>query len=419
MRLHNSESPMPSVCRGLTNIHLNPNNAGNSQINNNKNVGTSIAISCADGTSSSSIGNSSSSSSLSTSAFMNGYAISVIDKSMVSPKNRHAADFRTFASKLAVKDESSSSSNSSESRAYARGNYCNAEQSTMIKLDSRNAPRCEQSSSILPGQQICADACGQDQSTLPNTDSSGPSQIDLSVSPHADIHSGSALRIEQPIVATLPDGRVVTRSEQSMNILLTEDLCGTRQPDHATSIRRLSVTNEDLCPTSSRQLEQSTTNILVSEDLRGMRQHADQSTSLARATEDLRISRAEQPINTQNTLDLRGVPRSQQNANISLNDSRVMISRPEQATMIPLAEGRSNPIAEHNSPAVQPDLRSGVPRILQNSAAALPGHSVAVPVAAQSAAQSGSSVLLTEEVSHSEEPLPPGWEMRYDLYGRR
>ncbi|XP_012225415.1 E3 ubiquitin-protein ligase Su(dx) isoform X2 [Linepithema humile] len=418
MRLHSSENLMPSVCRGLTNIHLNPNNGGNSQTNNNKNVGTSIAISCADGTSSSNIGNSSSSSSLSTSALVNGHAIPIADKSMVSPKNRHAADVRTFASRLAVKDESSASSNSSESRVYTRGNYCNAEQSAMIKLDSRNVPRCEQSS-IIPGQQICADACGisrQDQSTLPNADSSGPSgQMDLSASPHADVHSGSALRIEQPIVATLPDGRVVTRSEQSMNILLTEDLC-TRQPDHTTNIRRLSV-NEDLCP-ATRQMEQSTTNILVSEDLRGMRQHADQSANSIRVTEDLRIPRAEQPINTQGALDLRGVSRSQQNTNISLNDGRALISRPEQSTMIPLTEGRPNSIAEHVSPAVLPDLRSGVPRILQTTAT-LPSQSVAVPVAGQSVAQSGSSVLLAEEVGHSEEPLPPGWEMRYDLYGRR
>lgn len=419
MRLHNTESLMPSACRGLTNIHLNPNNSGNSQTNNNKNVGTSIAISCADGTSSSNIGNSSSSSSLSTSALMNGHAIPIGDKSMVSPKNRHIADVRTFASRLAVKDESSASSNSSENRAYTRGNYCNpvAEQSAIIKLDSRNVPRCEQSSSIISGQQICADACGlsrQDQSALPNMDSSGPSQVDLSVSPHADVHSGNVLRIEQPIVATLPDSRTV-RLEQSMNILFT-DICGTRQPDH-TNIRRLSVTNEDLCPTTRQ--EQSTTNILVSEDLRGMRQHADQPASSVRVTEDSRISRAEQPINTQGTLDLaRGMPRSQQNTNISLNDGRALISRPEQSTMIPLTEGRSNSIAEHVSPAVMPDLRSGVPRILQ-TAASLPSQAVAVPVAGQSVAQSGSSVLITEEVGHSEEPLPPGWEMRYDLYGRR
>ncbi|XP_050445104.1 E3 ubiquitin-protein ligase Su(dx) isoform X2 [Cataglyphis hispanica] len=452
MRLHSSDSLAPSMCR-LTNIHLSPNyNSGNSQTNSNiANIGPSTIVSSVD-----------------------------VDKSMMSPGNRHAADIRTFAGRLTIKEQSPASANSSEGRVYRRGSYGNLteQQSMMAKSDLRSIQRSEQSSSMISGQQTCAaDVRGilrQDQPV----DNSGASQVDLNVSLHADTRgSGGALRIEQPtviptspdgrvmtrsehtlrieqptVVATLPDGRVVTRAEQSTSgNHLADDLRETRQPtEQSTNVRRVSTTNEDLRairqPEQSiansirvsedirgirQQTEQSTNNIRLNEDSRGMRQSeqsvrvedlratrqqpTEQSTSV-RLQEDLRVPRAEQSLNA----DLRGVSRcaGQQNANILPTDGHrttSSVSRSEQSAMFSLPDGRTISIAEHmSSPAALPDPRSGVSRIPQTSVA-VPGQSMAV----SATAQPGSSVLLAEDVGHSEEPLPPGWEMRYDLYGRR
>lgn len=492
MRLHSSDSLAPSMCR-LTNIHLSPNyNSGNSQTNSNAaNIGSSTTIiSSVDSTSGNNV---SSSSSLSANTLMNGHAIPIVDKSMMSPGNRHAADIRTFAGRLTIKDQSPASANSPEGRVYRRGSYGNPveQQSAMAKLDLRSMPRLEQSSSIILGQQTCAaDVRGilrQDQPI----DSSGAAQTDPNVSLHADARSsGGALRIEQPtspdgrvitrsehalrieqpvvgtrtpehtlrieqptVVTTLSDGRVLTRSEQSTSgNHLTDDLRETRQStEQPTNIRRMSTTNEDL--RAIRQPEQSiASSIRVSEDMRGMRQQTEQlannlrlnedsrgirqseqsvrtvedlrttrqqpteqSTSV-RLQEDLRIPRAEQSLNA----DLRGVSRGAgpQNANILPTDGHrtaSSVTRSEQSAMFSLPDGRTISIAEHmSSPAVLPDPRSGASRIPQTTVP-LPSQSMAVPATAQP----GSSVLLAEDVNHSEEPLPPGWEMRYDLYGRR
>lgn len=439
MRLHSSENLAPSIYRGLTNIHLSPSyNGGNSQANSNKNVGLSTTIPSTDGTSSN-VGNSASSSSLSTSILVNGHAIPMADKSMMSPGHRHVTDVRTFASRSTIKEQSGSA-NSSEGRVYTWSNYSNADQSAIVKSDSRGPPRSEQSPSMISGQQICADVRGisrQDQSMLSNMDSSSASQTDANTSSHADSCSAGALRIEQPIIAALSDGRVMTRSEQSTNILLADDLHdlrGARQPDQSTTIRRTSMTNEDQRATRQqpeqsanirvaedlargmRQSEQST-NVRASEDLRVIRQQSEQSTSV-RPQEDLRTPRAEQSINTASLLDLRGVSRSQQNTSVPLTDSRAVVFRSEQSTVIPLTDGRTIPIVEHMSPVALSDSRSNIPRISQ-TAASLSNQAIAASIPGQSVTQPGSSVVLTEDINHSEEPLPPGWEMRYDLYGRR
>ncbi|KAH0955911.1 hypothetical protein HN011_007261 [Eciton burchellii] len=421
MRLHSSENLTPSVCRGLTNIHPSPNyNGGSSQMNSNKSIGPSTAISNADGTSASNIGSSSSLSSLSAGTLVNGHAIPMADKSMVSPGNRHAADIRTFTNRLTFKEQSSTSTNSMDSRTYTRSNYGNTEQSAMLKSDPRVVSRPEQT--LVNTGQICTDVRGisrQDQSTLSGADISQP---DSSVS----LDTRSALRVEQPIITTLADGRVIARSlEASTSILLTDDSRGMRQSDQSTNIR---VTGEDL--RAIRQSEQSTTSIRVSEDLRNMRQSNEQirvsedlrtirqqpeQSSNIRLQEDLRLLRTEQSVNP--IPDLRGAPHTQQSTNISVTDSRTAVSRSaeQSGTVIPLTDGRAVPIADHMSPAASlPDHRSGMSRLPQ---ASLPNQPMSV--AGQSTAQPNPSVLLTEDVNHSEEPLPPGWEMRYDLYGRR
>jgi len=437
IRLHSSKNLAPSIYHGLTNIHLSPSyNGGNGQAKSSKNVGLSTSIPSVDGTSSSNVGSSASSSSLSTSILVNGHAIPVADKSMTSPGNRHATDVRTFAGRSTVKEQSSASAsasaNPSDSRIYTWSNYNNADQSTVVKSDSRGSSRSDQSPSTS-GQQICADARvpRQDQSILSNIDN--VSQTDANASSHADACDGaSALRIEQPIVTTFPDNRVMTRSEQSMNILLADDIRGARQPDQSATIRRTSTTNED--QRVMRQQPEQPTNIRVTEDqTRGMRQpeqstsaragedlrairQSEQSTSV-RSPEDLRTPRTEQSINATSLLDLRGVSRSQQNTSVPLTDNRAVVFRSEQSAVIPLTDGRTIPIVEHMSPIALPDSRSNIPRIaMKQPAAPLPSNQSVASIPGQSVTQ---PVVLTEDINHSEEPLPPGWEMRYDMYGRR
>lgn len=445
MRLRSSKNLAPSIYHGLTNIHLSPSyNGENGQAKSSKSVRLSTSIPSADGTSSSNVGSSASSSSLSTSILVNGHAIPIADKSMTSPGNRHATDVRTFAGRSTVKEQSSASPNPSESQVYTWSNYSNADQSAVVKSDSRGPSRSDQSPSMISGQQICpdiiADARGiprQDQSILSNIDSSNISQTDANVSSHADACGGaSALRIEQPIVAALPDSRIMTRSEQSTNILLADDadLRGARQPDQSATIRRTSTTNEDQC--AIRQQPEQSTNIRVTEDLtRGMRQpeqstsvragedlrairQSEQSTSV-RPPEDLRTPRAEQSINATSLLDIHGVSLNQQNANVPLLEHRAVLLRPQRSLAISLTDERTIPNMRHMPPIALPDSRSNIPRIPQSAASLPSNQSVVVPISGQSVTQPGSSVVLTEDINHSEEPLPPGWEMKYDEYGRR
>ncbi|XP_032672771.1 E3 ubiquitin-protein ligase Su(dx)-like [Odontomachus brunneus] len=439
MRLHSSENLAPSVCRPFTNVHLSPNyNSGNSQTNSNKNVGSTSATN-ADGTSSN-VGSSSSSSSgsLSASSLANGHAISMADKSMVSPgirRRTYVTDVRTLVDmtrRMTLKDQQPTSV------SYSRNSY-GTEQSSMLKSDPRSGSRSEQSA-IMTG--MCTDArviSRQEQSVLSNTAdvSAAPHTSDPNVSPHVDA-ARSVLRIEQPIAgagAVFPDSRAMTRSEQSSSALMTEDLRVMRQqPEQTTSIR----VNEDLRTMRQQPEQQSATSIRVTEDVRGMRQQNEQTTSIrigedlrimrqqqqqaeqstsVHLPDDLRISRTEQSLNAP-LLDQRGVSRTnQQSATISLTtDGRTASGRSEQSAVVPLTDNRAIPMAEHMSPAALPDIRS-VPRIPQ-AAGSLSSQSAAMPVAGQSSvAQPG--VLITEDVAHSEEPLPTGWEMRYDVYGRR
>jgi len=432
MRLHSSENLTPSIYRGLTNIHLSPNyNGGNSQASSSKNVGFSTTISSADSTLSGNISSSASNSNLSTSILVNGHVIPMTDKS-ISPGNRHATDIRTFAGRLTIKELSSA--NPTESRSYTWSNHSNTDQSAIVKSDLCGPPQSEQSPSMISGQQICTDVHGisrQDQSILPSIDSSSASQTDVNASSHIDT-CGGASALEQSVVAAPLDGRVMARLEQLVNNipLNPDDLLCPRQLDQPANIRRMSMTNED--QRMMRQSEQSTnicmaedvrgmrkseqsTNVCVNEDLRTIRQQSEQSTSV-RPQEELRTLHAEQSLNTAPLLDFCGVSRGQQNASVPLTDNRVVF-RSEQSAVIPLSDGRAIPIVEHMSPVVLSDSRSSVPRIPQTavslsnqSAASMPGQSVTQP---------GSSIVLTEDINHSEEPLPPGWEMRYDLYGRR
>lgn len=415
MRLH-SENFAPPVCRGLTNIHISPNyNSGNSQTNSKKTVGISTTTPSGDGASSSNVGvinnsssnnNNSGSSSSSSSTLLNGHAISITDKSKVSPGNRHATDIQTFTGRVTIKDQSSLA-NPPENRVYVRNSYVNGEQSAIVKPDPRGVSRVEQSTSVIPGNgpQISADVRGifrQDQSIPSNTDNTDASPKDTNVNSR---NGGTALRIEQPVVATLPDGRVMTLDGQ----------ISTRPEQSDQSVNTRRITNEDI--RLIRQIEESALNTMgrhLDESSRAARQEPEYESMIIRLHEDLQIPRAEQTINTPHPSHLRGVTRNQQNTNVHPTDDHPTVSRLEPSTVIPLPEGRTHLTAEHVSPAAE--SRSGMPRIPQ-SVVSLPAQSVPVPIAGQSVAQAGSSALSSTD-DHSEK-LPSGWERRYDMYGRR
>lgn len=94
--------------------------------------------------------------------------------------------------------------------------------------------------------------------------------------------------------------------------------------------------------------------------------------------------------------DGRGIARSDPSSILSLDDAR-RISRTEQYT---------NPTTTRSNSRV-------VQRV-----APLTGQTTMIP---GQSTQPESSIVLAEvgPTNHSEEPLAPGWEMRYDIYGRR
>jgi len=247
MRLHSSENLTPSIYRSLTNIHLSPNyNGGNSQASSSKNVGLSTTISSVDSTLGGNMSSSASNSNLSTNILVNGHVIptdklmdnsNMTDKS-ISPGNRHATDIRTFAGRLTIKELSSA--NPTESRAYIWSNHSNTDQSAIVKSDLCGPPQSEQSPSMISGQQICTDFRGisrQDQSMLPSIDISSASQTDVNASSHIDT-CGGASALEQSVVVTPLDGRVMARLEQLVNNipLNPDDLLCLRQLDQPANI---------------------------------------------------------------------------------------------------------------------------------------------------------------------------------------
>ncbi|XP_076247280.1 suppressor of deltex [Calliopsis andreniformis] len=136
------------------------------------------------------------------------------------------------------------------------------------------------------------------------------------------------------------------------------------------------------------------------------------------------IARVDQPTTSTLTSN-QGNSQAEQAAGFTLPDG-TCISHPEQSvvfpnsqnnseqsTTVPMVEGRRIPCSEQSVSNIRPNSRV-VQRV-----ASLTGQTAVIP--SQSTSQAGSSIILAEiePTNHSEDPLPPGWEMRYDTYGRR
>lgn len=138
-------------------------------------------------------------------------------------------------------------------------------------------------------------------------------------------------------------------------------------------------------------------------------------------------SRADQPT-TSTLTDDQGISHLEQPALFTLPDGtsvphleqagacQTVQNSSEQSAALPMAEGRRPPRSDQTATAAS-NARSN-PRIVQR-VASLTGQTAVLP--GQSTPQSGSSIILAEvePTNHSEEPLPPGWEVRYDIYRRR
>ncbi|KAK2578358.1 hypothetical protein KPH14_002630 [Odynerus spinipes] len=113
--------------------------------------------------------------------------------------------------------------------------------------------------------------------------------------------------------------------------------------------------------------------------------------------------------------DIRVPTRSEQSNSILLPHC---IPRAEQSILITLPDACTIPRADESTANNLSNSRS-LNRMVQ-ATIPLAGQPT-MPVAGQSVAQLGSSVMLpdVDNTCHLEEPLPSGWEMRYDSYGRR
>lgn len=138
-------------------------------------------------------------------------------------------------------------------------------------------------------------------------------------------------------------------------------------------------------------------------------------------------SRVDQPT-TSTLTDDQGISHLEQPALFTLPDGtsvshleqagvcQTVQNSSEQSTALPMAEGRRLPRSDQAATSAS-NARSN-PRVVQR-VASLTGQTAMLP--GQSAPQSGPSIILAEvePTNHSEEPLPPGWEVRYDIYRRR
>ncbi|XP_012135438.1 suppressor of deltex [Megachile rotundata] len=226
---------------------------------------------------------------------------------------------------------------------------------------------------------------------------------------------------EQFSKISISEGRNIPQIEQST---VHPGVLGISRSD------QLATTNMDMCShnrteqsaSSDRnsRLEQSITPL--SDNCGAMR--SDQATI---PLDECILSRIDQPRNavlTDNQVNSQPeqsvvftVPDGsnlEQSALFLMADSHDIV-RLDQSATLPTAESRRIPHIDQS--ATSTSAAHSNPRMMQR-VASLTGQTAVIP---SQSTQSGSSILLAEvdHTNHSEEPLPPGWEMRYDIYGRR
>lgn len=206
------------------------------------------------------------------------------------------------------------------------------------------------------------------------------------------------------------DGCRSSRTELPMNLNTSEGRSISR-PEQSSS-----VPNTDERLTNFRS-DQSVSNSVS--DVHGVSQ--SESSSLTDVNTAYSASRVESislpniETRSDHLSDARGIVRSEQVNSVVPSHC---IPRSDQSVLITLPEARTISRSEESTANNLPDTRS-LNRMVQPPLSLAGQHTM--PVAGQSVTQPGSSIMLPEieNTCPSEEPLAPGWEMRYDGYGRR
>ena len=233
------------------------------------------------------------------------------------------------------------------------------------------------------------------------------------------------------------DGRIGTSSEQFPKVCVSESR-NISQLEQSTVLPgtvgisrsdQLTV-NTDIC--SHNRTEQSISNERnprtesvtgsVSDSYGTMR--ADQDTNPL--VDECIVSRVDQFRNSGLT-DSQGHSQTEQSVVFTLPDGSHLeqptvflmtdgrgIARSDQSSILSMGETRR---ISHSEQYTNSTTTRSNPRVIQR-VAPLTGQTTMIP---GQSTQSESSIVLADvdPANHSEEPLPPGWEMRYDIYGRR
>ncbi|XP_026667255.1 E3 ubiquitin-protein ligase Su(dx) isoform X2 [Ceratina calcarata] len=270
--------------------------------------------------------------------------------------------------------------------------------------ESRSIPQIEQSA-VLPGT---VGTSRSNQSNVANTrleHTAGHIPVGISRSNQSVVVSA---RLERP--AGHVPGTINERVPlaESANMSQPAVMSG---PVEISRSGPLTIANTDGC--SHNRTEQSVLSERNSRTEQTVTVPHSDSYGTVRA-DNQASSQTEQPV----VFTLQdGSHQEQQPAVYLITENRGMPRTDAQPAMLPGPEARR--MMPHNEQYANPapmTTRSNS-RVVQR-VPSLPGQTAVIPGQSN---QPGSSIIITEvePTSHSEEPLPPGWEMRYDIYGRR
>ncbi|XP_076753519.1 suppressor of deltex [Xylocopa sonorina] len=248
-------------------------------------------------------------------------------------------------------------------------------------------------------------------------------------------------RIEHASAPGMLDGRVNTCTEQFPKISVSESRSASQIEQSATQLPgtvgqiprsdQLTATNTDLC--SHSRTEQPISNERVTRTDQAITAPHSDSYGTVRTDQDAnplvdgRVINSVEQLRNSIVTNNQGNTQTEQSVVFTLPDGSHLeqptvflmtdgrgMAHSDQSAILPMADTRRIPHAEQYTNPVTTTRAN--PRSVQR-VTSLTGQTV---MPGQST-QSGSSIILTEvdPTNHSEEPLPPGWEMRYDIYGRR
>lgn len=216
------------------------------------------------------------------------------------------------------------------------------------------------------------------------------------------------------------ENRNISQIEQSTVLSGTVGISRSDQLTTNTDICSHNRTEQSLSNERNIRTEQPVTSSL-SDSYGNMR--TDQDTPLMDGFIVSRVDQFRNPVLTDN----QGHSQTEQSVVFTLPDGSHLeqptvflmtdsrgITRSDQSSILSMGEARRT---THNEQYTNPTTTRSNPRVVQR-VASLSGSTNMLP---GQSSQSGSSIVLAEvdPTNHSEEPLPPGWEMRYDIYGRR